>query len=154
MGTESDYSYDVVTGVSAGAINAAALALWPPGTERNATEYISEVWNNITNDDFYESSATSWLSAPFHKSVYGTEPAKKLIRGVLDTYGGFERKISVSAVDVESGEIFTATEGTVDFDQFHLAVLASASVPGLFPPVRVDGRLLMDGGTTYNTNVE
>ena len=33
-------------------------------------------------------------------------------------------------------------------------MLASASVPGLFPPVEFDGKLLMDGGTVYNTNVE
>lgn len=35
-----------------------------------------------------------------------------------------------------------------------MAVLASASVPGLFPPVTFDGHLLIDGGTAYNTNVE
>mmetsp|Transcript_1533 Transcript_1533/g.2233 ORF Transcript_1533/g.2233 Transcript_1533/m.2233 type:complete len:117 (-) Transcript_1533:356-706(-) len=80
-----------------------------------------------------------------------------MLRNLLADFaptGGFQRKISVSAVNVGSGELWTATEETVPFDQFHLAVLASASVPVLFPPVEFDGKLLMDGGTVYNTNVD
>ena len=116
FGNEKDYSYDVVTGVSAGAINGAALALWPIGSERNATEFISQTWSNLTSDAFYDSKVTSWLTALFHKSVYNTDPAKKLIRGVLDDFEGFKRKFSVSAVDVQTGEIFTATEESVPYN--------------------------------------
>ena len=35
-----------------------------------------------------------------------------------------------------------------------MAVMASAAMPGAFPPVKYKGRLLMDGGVAYNTNVE
>ena len=31
---------------------------------------------------------------------------------------------------------------------------ASASIPLVFPPVKFQGKLLMDGGTIWNTNIE
>ena len=34
------------------------------------------------------------------------------------------------------------------------SVLASASVPGAFPPTIIDGRSLVDGMTAYNTNLQ
>ena len=46
--------YDVVAGVSAGAINASALALYPPGEEKKATEWNLQTWENLTSDDIYE----------------------------------------------------------------------------------------------------
>ena len=32
--------------------------------------------------------------------------------------------------------------------------MASAAMPGVFPPIEFKGRILMDGGVAYNTNVE
>ena len=46
------------------------------------------------------------------------------------------------------------TDENTPLDQLHLAVLASASVPGAFPPTEVNGKLLVDGMTAYNTNVQ
>ena len=81
--TDEDLAYDVVSGISAGAINAAALALWPPGQEREAAEFVSETWSNITSEDFYKSDMTSWVKALWHQSVYDTSPALDLIQGIL-----------------------------------------------------------------------
>lgn len=46
------------------------------------------------------------------------------------------------AVDVETGELVTFRQGK----KLHECVRASMSMPGLFMPVRIDGRLLVDGG--------
>ena len=67
---------------------------------------------------------------------------------------GFKRSISVSAVDVENGEITVFDEKNTPFDEFYLAVTASSAMPGVFPPVRYKGHLLMDGGVAYNTQVD
>ncbi len=40
----SDYAYDVSTGVSAGALNTGALALYAPGDEANMLEFLSMTW--------------------------------------------------------------------------------------------------------------
>jgi NTE family protein len=49
--------------------------------------------------------------------------------------------LAIVATDLERGERVTFREGPI-----HDAVRASISIPGLFKPHRVDGRLLVDGG--------
>ena len=39
-----DYFYDVITGVSAGAINAGAIAAWPKEDTVAMTEWLADVW--------------------------------------------------------------------------------------------------------------
>jgi NTE family protein len=51
----------------------------------------------------------------------------------------------VNAVDLISGEEVIFTEGPVA-----RAVAASCAIPGIFTPIRVDGRLLVDGGLLDN----
>jgi predicted acylesterase/phospholipase RssA len=48
-----DFYYDVVSGISAGSINTAALAPWAPEDIVAATEFISETWNTLTNDQIW-----------------------------------------------------------------------------------------------------
>jgi len=49
-GIESDYYYDVVTGVSAGAINAAGLSPFAPNDIKNAAQFLTETWERCSTD--------------------------------------------------------------------------------------------------------
>ena len=42
--TAAKYSYDIITGVSAGALNTFALSLFEQGDEENAIKFLSEQW--------------------------------------------------------------------------------------------------------------
>jgi NTE family protein len=55
-------------------------------------------------------------------------------------------------VDAETGEfhVWRETDG-VDLAR---AVASSCSVPGIFPPIAINGRLWMDGGMRSGTNVD
>lgn len=53
------------------------------------------------------------------------------------------------ASDIERGEAYIMGQGDLA-----LAIRASMSVPGVFAPVRVDGRLLVDGGITGNLPID
>ena len=76
------------------------------------------------------------------------------MKKILAPYGEFKKKVSVSAVDANTGKKVTFTDEDVAYEDFHLAVLGSASVPGAFPPMKFKGHLLMDGMTAYNTDVQ
>ena len=58
----------------------------------------------------------------------------------------------IVAVDTESGEtkIFDRLSGTSLVD----AVAASCAVPGIWPPVTIDGRRYMDGGARSSDNAD
>ena len=67
----------------------------------------------------------------------------------LDRLNGGEMRVSLLAVDVQTGEevAFDNRSGRIELDH----VLASAALPPDFPPVAVGGRLLVDGGLAANT---
>lgn len=62
------------------------------------------------------------------------------------------RRLLVTAVDADSGEFtaFDAASGVGLVD----AVGASCAVPGVWPPVTIDGRRWMDGGMRSSTNAD
>jgi NTE family protein len=49
-----EYAYDVIVGVSIGAINAGILSLWKRGEEKYAVKYLEDVWANNSIADFWE----------------------------------------------------------------------------------------------------
>jgi NTE family protein len=57
----------------------------------------------------------------------------------------FRVPLRVVAADIETGQAVVVSKGDVS-----TAVRASMSVPGVFAPVEMDGRLLVDGGITNN----
>jgi NTE family protein len=63
-----------------------------------------------------------------------------------------ERLLRITAVDTENGEtrIFDRLTGTGLVD----AVAASCAVPGVWPPVTIDGRRYMDGGVRSSDNAD
>jgi NTE family protein len=61
-------------------------------------------------------------------------------------------RLRVTAVDAESGElrVFDAKSGVA----LELAVAASCCVPGIFPPVSIEGRRYVDGGVLSGTHAD
>jgi predicted acylesterase/phospholipase RssA len=74
-------------------------------------------------------------------------------RGVADRFGALPRELHIVAVDLDSGEA-TAFGGrshpNVPVSQ---AVQASTALPGLYRPVRIDGRDYVDGGVKKTAHV-
>ena len=72
-GDPADFAWDVITGVSAGAINTAGTAVFETGDEVNMTEFLSDAWANLTSQNI-------WVNWP-------EGPAKALVteQGMLDT---------------------------------------------------------------------
>jgi NTE family protein len=70
----------------------------------------------------------------------------------LPTRSWPDRRLLINAVDIESGEhrVFDRSSG-VDLVR---AVAASCAVPGVYPPVTIDGRRYMDGGMRSIANAD
>jgi len=76
----------------------------------------------------------------------------------LDVFGGLvgaewpERQLVVTAVDAESGK-FRPFDRDSGVPLVH-AVAASCAVPGVYPPVTIDGRRYVDGGMRSAANAD
>ncbi len=91
---------------------------------------------------------------PDQASIYDTAPLRKTLEELVD----FEYlhnspvRLSVGAVDVESGEMRYFDNHTETLTVAH--IMASGALPPAFPAVTIDGRFYWDGGIHSNTPLE
>jgi len=52
-GNPSDYEWDIISGVSAGSINAAGLSVFEMGDEVAMTEFVSKAWENLQTHNIW-----------------------------------------------------------------------------------------------------
>ncbi len=80
------------------------------------------------------------------------EERRAVIAERLPSHAWPNRMLLIAAVDTETGEtrIFDRLSGTNLVD----AVSASCAVPGIWPPVTIDGRRYMDGGARSSDNAD
>ena len=72
---------------------------------------------------------------------------RKSLKGL--TFEDTKKELHVVATDIRTGETVVISEGPLI-----RAMEASIAIPGIFPPVEMDGKLLVDGGTTNNLPVD
>jgi NTE family protein len=84
-------------------------------------------------------------------SLLEEEPLRRMISALLQEEPIEQTKIPFAAVAVDllAGEVAVLDRGPI-----RVAVEASAAIPGVFPPMRLDERLLVDGGVSSLVPVE
>jgi NTE family protein len=133
---ERGYEVEYVVGTSLGAVNAAACAA------QCDTSRLLEFWEWM-----YEEVMPSPLRA-ITKGITARQARKqqtavreRLADMMPEEFADLPIPVVLVGTDLQSGSEVQMSEGNL-LD----AVLASAALPGVFPPVEVDGRLLIDGG--------
>jgi NTE family protein len=85
-------------------------------------------------------------------------PGKRSLGGLgaqIDSLGAhFDGRLSVSAVDLESGRRVTFGQPDAPDATVGQAVEASCAIPGYFRPVAIGGRSYVDGGAWSPTNMD
>lgn len=157
-------TFEVVTGVSAGAIIAPFAFLGPKYDAR-----LKEIWTRYKTDDIATPQLFSGiLGGP---ALADTSPLKSLIekyvdREMIDAVAQEYRTgrvllVGTTNIDAQRpvfwnlGEIASSTHASA-LELFRQVILASASIPGAFPPVRIrvvagskaHEEMHVDGGTT------
>lgn len=80
------FGYDVVTGVSAGSINAMAVSLFEKGREMELVEWVSNAWSTLTTPKVYKDwSPLGIVTGLLSKSgVFDDSPLYTLLTGFLN----------------------------------------------------------------------
>jgi NTE family protein len=142
---EEKRQYDIVCGISVGALNAAALCQSKSTDFEESYEYLSGVWDRVENRKIRKWWFGWYLAALWKSSVYDSTPLEEWVHEELDhtKIESSGRRLRVGAVNWNTGEYFVANENTPSLDKW---VSASASYPGFFKPVKIDGDEWTDGG--------
>ncbi len=139
---------DLVVGVPAGALNGAFLAYDPSPT---MGDRIAALWRRVTTREALGLPRRSMLGV---LGLSGQLADARGLRGILERelpYRRFEAPavpLHVVAAEESSGaEVVLSTGDVVP------AVLASTAIPGVFAPVTLEGRTLVDGVVATGTPI-
>mmetsp|Transcript_37827 Transcript_37827/g.95071 ORF Transcript_37827/g.95071 Transcript_37827/m.95071 type:complete len:326 (+) Transcript_37827:274-1251(+) len=155
----ADLAWDVVTGISAGAIVGFGVALFPVGSEDAMSFFLSQTALNVNQTDVYSIWPPGGIpglleGATLRSGLFDTKPLRETIQKLSDLKGGLKnRKLVVGASSLTDGHFHTWNE-TVGTAKMIDAVMASSAIPGLFPAQHVDGEVFSDGGVIENLNVD
>jgi NTE family protein len=148
--TERRIAPDLLIGTSAGALNAVFVAAH--GTSPAVLDRLAAVWAALRRDDIFPVRAPQMLLAltGARDSLCTHQGLERLVRQYVHLAGLEDAAIPVHlvATDLLSGAEVLLSEG----DPL-TAVLASSAVPAVLPPVRRDGRTLVDGGLADNAAI-
>lgn len=158
---------DLVVGTSAGSVVGAQVAAGLDLAERYGRQLLGSgnelparvgigllatwLWANIRHRDRQAARARIGRQALQARTVPEAE-RREVIASRLGVADWPERELRITAVDAESGEfvVFDRNSGVGLVD----AVGASCAVPGVWPPVTINGRRYIDGGMRTPTNAD
>jgi NTE family protein len=143
---ERDINPDLIVGTSVGAINGSWLA------GGGAVDELAEVWRSLRRKQLFPlRPVTGWRGFTGRATHFVPDSG---LRRLLTRHLRFQNledavvPFQVIAADAQTGQEVVLRRGPA-----LESVLASAALPAVFPPVEVEGRLLIDGGVVNNAPV-
>ena len=149
---ERNIAPDLIVGTSAGALNGAFVASRPQTVE--TADALADIWRGLRRGEVFPLNPLTGLLgfAGVRDHLVPPTGLKKIIARHIDGDAELLEEMAVPlhvvAVDVVTGEELRLSEGPAPD-----AVLASAAIPGVLPPVQFGDRELMDGGVANNTPI-
>lgn len=140
---------DLIVGTSVGSLNGAFWA-YNPGPE--VGERLQEIWRRWPREVMpARRLALLRQIVAWPGYLLGTHGLVKMIEQEFGAVrlDGAPIPLAIVAADAATGERVVLSEGDLK-----PALLASTAVPGVFPPVEVGGRLLIDGGIVANADLD
>jgi len=139
---EADVVPDLIVGTSIGAVNGAVIASDPSTT---TVARLAELWTELGRAAVFEGSMRSRVRNIVRKQthIFDNDALRRIVADALPV-----ERIEQLAVPFEcvAASIERATARYFDTGSIVDAVAASSAVPGLLPPVEIDGEHYLDGG--------
>jgi NTE family protein len=137
---------DVVIGTSAGALNGSAVATNPT---LDGVAHIEDVWLSIRTGQVFPGNrfAQAWNVLTRDDHLFENDGLREVIAmaNPAPTFDQMKVRFRVIATDLLSGNEVVFCAGPVE-----PALLGSAAIPGLFPPIVHGGLTVIDGAVTNN----
>jgi NTE family protein len=145
---ESGIRPGLVVGTSVGAINGAAIAAAP---NMAGVENLAGLWASLAEAGMFTDNmlARAGTLARYRTHLYSSAPLRKLLAAHLPaTFASLEIGFQCVAASIERAGAHWFSSGPLIE-----AVMASAAVPGLLPPVVINSEHFLDGGLVHSIPV-
>jgi NTE family protein len=140
---------DLIVGSSVGALNGAWLSARP---DASGVDELAAIWASIRRQDVFPvhplGGLLGFLGRRNH--LVPNTGLEHLVRRHLPSTRLEDARVPLHLV---ATEVRTGREVLLSRGDSVPAILASAAIPGVFPPVRIGSHDLMDGGVVNNTPI-
>jgi NTE family protein len=140
---------DRVFGASVGAINGAAYAGNPTAA---GAERMAGIWSDLKGTDIFPRGVLDgpWAFLQKRASVHSSSGLRAIIEAGID----FENLQDATVpFEVVTTSLTDGRERWLTHGNAVQAILASSAIPSIFPPVVIDGDVLVDGGVVNNVPI-
>ncbi|HVA09531.1 MAG TPA: patatin-like phospholipase family protein [Acidimicrobiales bacterium] len=140
---------DRVYGASVGAINGAAYASNPT---LEGIEKMADIWRGITGTDIFPRGTFDgpWAFLQKRAAVHANTGLRAIIEAGVDFQNIEEASVPFECVTTS---LTDGRERWIAHGNALEAILASSAIPSIFPPVVIDGDILVDGGVVNNVPI-
>jgi NTE family protein len=147
---EAGITPDLVIGISAGALNGAAIAHQPTVA---MAEQLQEIWLGLSRSYVFRGSQyeRAWHLLRRHPHLYRSDGLVDLVTRFLPV-----NDLAQLSVQFEAGTV-NIDEARIDYHSTgdpRSVLVASASLPGVFRPVMINGSRHVDGGIAVNLPIQ
>lgn len=139
---------DLIVGSSVGAVNGA----WVAGRGMDELDGLAQVWRSLRRRDIFPVNLWRGLRGFLGRQDH-LVPSDGLRRVLSRNVRFAHLEDALIPLHVVTTELTTGAEVLLSAGDAIDAVLASAAIPAVFPPVELDGRVLVDGGVTDNAPI-
>ena len=148
---ESGIEPDLIVGTSIGALNGSVIA---DTDAHDPTDRLTDLWNDIAKGNLFDTSLSERVRnlTMMRPAIHGTDG----LREALEHVHGAARRIEDLAIPFEcvASSIERAAEHWFTTGPLVPALLASAAIPALLPPVEIDGEHFYDGGLVNSVPID
>jgi len=140
---------DLIVGASVGAVNGGWLAA---GCDVAAIDRLAAIWESMSRSDIFPLSPLGGLLGFIGRRdhLVSNRNLRRMLKRELQFENLEDAPIPLTVI---STDVLNGRERAISSGNAVDAILASAAIPGVFPPVDIDGRPQMDGGVVNDTPV-
>ena len=143
---EAGHVPDLISAVSVGALNGVAIAERP---SLEGVDHLEDIWRGIDAHALFPGTSLQRALAMVRRRQHICENLgmRRLIDDSVRVEAFEDLKIPFY---VSTAELQTGTHRIFDSGPLRPVLLATTALPGVFPPVELDGALMVDGGIVSN----
>jgi len=145
---DDEVNWNVVTGISTGAINSGGVAQFPMGQEKQMADFLVNVWLSLNNSAVYVNWPGGLVEGLIYEyGIFNNAPCKETLKYYYNK--GFRRNITVGATNYNDATTVQFTERLLG-DEMLEGIVSSGTPPFVFPHQQFRGSVYADGGCIVN----
>lgn len=153
LGAEA-VDYDVISGITIGAVNAAWMTQFGKGQEEVMIDELLNFWLTIKASDVYKDWEGGVIQGLlFEPSMYNTGPGMEYLKTHITQAP--QRYIGIGTANANNGgfKVFNNFNETLSAEDMLQSVMAAMGISGVFPYIEINESTYFDGSPLKSTDV-